>query len=181
MARLVRNINCCRYPALLQGIASIAVAMSFNAAAQTTEPEFSIKFENPPSGSLIRHDAVRGKALPFNRTYQQLTPEQRAFVHGWYENIAPGDEPPFPAEGTKPIHDAIRKVQARLLVRGELMLIATVEPNGDVSSVKAVGSPSPKMTEFASAIILLTKFKPAICSGRPCRMDFPLCYVFQVE
>jgi hypothetical protein len=61
------------------------------------------------------------------------------------------------------------------------MLIATVEANGEVSSVKAIGSPSPEMTKFASTILLLTKFKPAICSGHPCRMDFPLWYEFQVE
>jgi hypothetical protein len=166
---------------LLQGGALLALAPSLGAIAQTGEAEYSIKQDRPPPGFLIRRDAVRGKALPFNRTYQQLTAEQRALVHSWYESIPAGDEPPFPAEGTKPIHDAVRKGQAKMLVKGELMLIATVEANGEVSSVQAIGSPSPEMTKFASTILLLTKFKPAICSGQPCKMDFPLWYDFQVE
>jgi hypothetical protein len=148
---------------------------------QTSNPEYSIKFENPPIGSHIRRDAMRGSPIPINRSYHELTPEQRAIVHRWYESIAPGDEPPFPLDGLKPVHDAIRKVQTKLLVAGELFLIATVEANGEVAQVKAIGSPGPEMTKFASTIVLLTKFKPAVCAGRPCKMDFPLWYVFRVE
>jgi hypothetical protein len=177
----MRNTHYCCHM-LLRGIASLAiVTSSLKSAAQTTEPQYSIKFDHPPAGSLIKRAAVRGHALPFNRTYEQLTPEQRALLHGLYESIPPGDEPPFPAEGTKPIHDAMRKAQAKLLVRGELTLIATVEANGEVSSVKAIGSPSPEMTKFAGTILLLTKFKPAVCSGQPCKMDFPLWYEFRVQ
>jgi hypothetical protein len=170
-----------RYRLLLQAIVALAMAASLNGVAQTTEPEYAIKQDRPLAGSHIRRDAVRGKALPINRTYQQLSPEQRALVHSWYESIPPGDEPPFPAEGTKPVHDAVRKGQAKLLVKGELMLIATVEASGEVSSVKALGSSSPEMTKFASTILLLTKFKPAICAGQACKMDFPLWYEFRVE
>jgi hypothetical protein len=156
-------------------------ALLGDAGAQASQPEYGIKFEDPPAGSGIRREAVRGSRVPINRTYRELTPEQRAIVHGWYESIAPGDEPPFPAEGMKPILDAVRKAQAKLLVTGELFLIATVEKTGEVSSVKAVGSPSPEMTQFAAAVVALTKFKPAVCAGQPCKMEFPLCYVFRVE
>jgi hypothetical protein len=99
-------------------------------------------------------------------------------VHRWYESIAPGDEPPFPLDGLKPV---VWKGQAKLLGTGELFLIATVEANGVVAQVKAIGSPSPEMTKFASTVLLLTKFKPAVCAGRPCKMDFPLWYSFRVE
>ena len=157
------------------------LAASFTGAAQTTPPEYVMKSDRPPTGSNIRREEVRGTAVPMDRTYEQLTPEQRAIVHGWYESIAPGDEPPFPTEGTKPIHDAVRKGQAKLLVTGELFLKATVESTGDVSAVKAVGSPSPEMTKFAASVLLLTKFKPAVCGGRPCQMDFPLWYTFHVR
>lgn len=167
--------------ALLRGAAALAVATSLNGTAQTTEPQYTIKQDDPPIGSHIRRDAVRGKAVPIDLTYQQLSPEQRAVVHSWYESIPPGDEPPFPTEGMRPIHDAVRKGQAKLLVKGELMLIATVEASGEVSSVKAIGSPSPKMVKFASTVLLLTKFKPAVCAGQPCKMDFPLWYEFRVQ
>jgi hypothetical protein len=50
-----------------------------------------------------------------------------------------------------------------------------------VSGVKAWGSPSPEMTKFAASVLLLTRFKPAICGGQKCRMDFPLKYLFIVD
>lgn len=81
----------------------------------------------------------------------------------------------------KSILDVVRKGQEKLLVTGKLYLVATVEPNGKVSTVKAYGSPNPEMAKFASEVLLLTKFKPAVCGGRPCRMDFPLWYNFKVE
>jgi hypothetical protein len=38
-----------------------------------------------------------------------------------------------------------------------------------------------EQTKSASTILLLTRFKPAICGGRPCRMEFPLLYEFKVQ
>jgi hypothetical protein len=149
--------------------------------AQQTTPEHAIKEEDPPIGSRIRRDEVNWAALPVNQTYQQLTPEERAHVNSWYEHVAPGDEPPFPLDGMRSILDVVRKGQEKLLVTGKLYLVATVEPSGKVSAVKAYGSPNPEMAKFASEVLLLTKFKPAVCGGRPCRMDFPLSYNFKVE
>ena len=149
--------------------------------AQESAPEYSIKYDDPPIGSRIRRDQAFTMHLPLNRTYQQLTPEQRAFVNSWYESFAPGDEPPYPLEGLKGMVDAVRKGQNMLLTTGRLFLVATVEPSGVVSTVKAYSSPSPEMTKFASEVMLLTKFKPAVCAGRRCRMDFPLVYNFEVR
>ena len=81
----------------------------------------------------------------------------------------------------KSILDVVRKGQEKLLVTGKLYLVATVEPSGKVSTVRAFGSPSPEMATFAGQVLLLTKFKPAVCGGRPCRMDFPLSYNFKVR
>ncbi len=160
---------------------TLALLASAGCTSQASNPEYSIKFEDPPTGSHIRRDAVWGSTIPINKRYHELTPEQRTIVHRWYQSITPGDEPPFPSDGLKPIHDALRKLQHKLLAAGEIYLIATVEANGEVAQVKAIGSPSPEMTKFASTIVLLTKFKPAVCAGRPCKMDFPLWYVFRVQ
>jgi hypothetical protein len=149
--------------------------------AQQAAPEYSVQEDAPRTGSIIRHDQVSSTILPLNRTYQQLTPEQRGYVNSWYEYVAPGDEPPFPLDGLRPIFDAVRKGQEKLGVRGRLLFVATVEPDGKVSTVKAYGSPSPEMANFVGTVLLITKFKPAVCSGRPCRMDFPLSYQFKVR
>ena len=50
-----------------------------------------------------------------------------------------------------------------------------------MSEVKAIGSPSPEMAKAAASIILLSKFKPAVCKGEPCKMEFPFTFKFVVE
>lgn len=108
-----------------------------------------------------------------NRRYHELTDAERQVVNEFYEDVAPGDEPPFPADGLKPIIQAVYKAQRKLQVEGELKLIVSVDANGQATEVAALASPSPEMTKFASMVLLLTKFKPAVCGQKPCAMQFP--------
>ena len=152
-----------------------------HADAQVAPPQYGIKADEPPIGSRIRRDAVGPVSIPVNRTYSELTQNEQSIIRSWYENLAPDDEPPYPKEGTKPVHQMMQKIQAALLVEGKLYLIATVEPNGEVSGVQAIGSPSPELTKLAATALVLTKFKPALCKGQPCRMEFPLWYEFILQ
>jgi hypothetical protein len=149
-------------------------------SSQPLKPEYTIRADDPPVGSRIKRVEVSGSALPINKRYHELTPAEKTILHGYYESIATGDEPPFPAEGLRPIHDAIRRAQAKLLVRGELLLIVEVSSTGLPTEVKAIGAPSPEMVQFAASVLLLTKFKPAVCGGTPCKMQFPFRYSFSV-
>lgn len=144
-------------------------------------PQYGIKEDTPRTGTNLRRYAVKPAPIPINRRYDQLSATDRAVLHSWWEAIPQGDEPPFPVDGLRPIHDAVRRAQERLQVRGELALVATVGPDGEVVSVTAVGSPSPEMTKFAATVLTLTKFKPAVCSGKPCQMDFPVHYKFELD
>jgi hypothetical protein len=148
--------------------------------AQSAQPEYAIKEDAPRTGTHIRRNAINTQSIALNKRYQELSAEDRAKLHAWWESMPEGDEPPFPDRGLKPVHAAILKGQAKLLAQGELYLIATVDGNGDVSQVKAIGSPSPEMTKFAASVVGLTKFKPAICAGKPCQMDFPFLYKFEI-
>lgn len=101
-------------------------------------------------------------------------------MNSWYESIAPGDEPPFSLQGMKSIVEPVRKGQERLHVTGAMYIVATVEPNGTVSVVKAYTSPSPAMAQFVDKVFVVTKFKPAVCGGRLGRMEFPPSFKFQL-
>ncbi len=161
--------------------ALLGIALLASCAAPQVNSQYGIKFKDPPIGSHIRRYAVSPQSIPINKSYAELLAAERSKLHEWWERIPEGDEPPFPIEGLKPIYEAVSKAQAKLLVSGDLFLIATVEPDGQVAEVKAIGSPSPEMTKFAAAVLVLTKFKPAVCSGHPCRMEFPLSGKFRVE
>ena len=163
----------------LAAIGSLAIAIcTFTATAQEAPPQYTLK-RAPAPGSLNTRTGATSPDLPLNRRYAQLTEGEKAIVRGWYEPLKPGDEPPYPAAGLKPIVEGLVKAQQRLLVEGELFLVATVDSQGHVAAVKAYKTPDPEMTKLVATILVETPFKPAVCDGQPCRMDFPMRQVFK--
>jgi hypothetical protein len=94
-----------------------------------------------------------------------------------YESLAEGDEPPFPEAGMKPIFSKLKQGQHVLQARGELNLEVTVGPTGEAIEVKdfggVTGANAYEMTNYAQSLLVMTKFKPAVCQGKPCVMQFP--------
>jgi len=126
------------------------------------------------TGTLLKQRTVYGSKFPLDKTYEQLTPEQKAEFQAMYESMPPGDEPPFPLEGLKSVVGAIKKAQAQLKARGEINLTVTVGPDGKAKQVADYGKlDNPEMSKFAATVLLMTRFKPAVCAGTPCTMQFP--------
>lgn len=137
-----------------------APTRKFNAATQST-------------GTIIKKDIRWESKIPLNKTYGELTDEQKAELHKMYESLPAGDEPPFPEAGMKPIFNAIKKAQRILQSRGTLDLAVTVGPDGKAIKVENFSSVrTGQMTDHAQEVLLLTKFKPAVCHGEPCTMQF---------
>lgn len=137
-----------------------APTRNFNAATQTT-------------GTILKKDIRWESKIPLNKTYGELTPEQKADLHKMYESLPAGDEPPFPEAGIKPIFNAIRKAQRVLQSRGTLDMSVTVGPDGKATKVENYSSVrAGQMTDHAQEVLLLTKYKPAVCHGQPCTMQF---------
>jgi len=157
------------------------LGLSLSSHAQSQKPEYGIKEDQPTTGSSIKRYVVTGSVVPINKRYGEFTAEEKATLNQYYESIAQGDEPPFPAEGLRPIYDAVRKAQAKLLVNGDLTMLATVSAEGEVIEIKAIGSPSTEMTQFVASVLFMTKFKPAVCGRKPCTMQYPFAYSFRVQ
>jgi hypothetical protein len=131
---------------------------------------------------VAQDEIVGGGTIPINKRYDELSTDEKADLRSWYQGpFGVGDEPPFPIEGLKPIDILMAKVQAKLLVDGNLTIVASVGANGDVSSIKVFGSPSPELSRLAAAILYGTKFKPALCGNVACAMDFPFRFAFKVK
>ena len=124
---------------------------------------------------------ARSTHIPINKKYHELTPEEKLLISTFYESMLPGDEPPFPRDGMKPVLQALAEAQKRLLVSGTLYLLVDVDRTGKAQNITAHGSPSPAMTRVASYILLSTPFKPALCAGAHCAMQFPFMLEFKVE
>jgi hypothetical protein len=148
-------------------------------SAQTEIPVHQLKEEQVRTGTLLIKNQVTRSEIPLNKTYQELSPEDKAKVHYWYEYIAPGDEPPYPEKGLLPIYKAIGRARNIAPAQGELLMAVTVGPDGKAKEVQVMKSPGKDMTEFVASVLLLTKYKPAICDDRVCQMQFPVAITFK--
>ena len=145
---------------------------SFAAQAQDP-PRYTLKERQARTGSFIARDAVIW-TIPLDKSYDQMTPEQKAIVRSDYVDMKPEDEPPFPDEGLgkmlEVMQEGTKKVRGG--VRGELYLIVHVSSTGEVDSVEILRSPDERWGRFAAGVAMLTKYKPGICSGAPCAMEY---------
>lgn len=155
------------------------------AAAQYKAPSYS----TPPPRHVLRDNTsaepigstLLTGPLPFNKRYAELTTEERKLFKSNYVDMPEADEPPFPANGLASLYRRLYDVQRMLLVEGELDMDVDVAPDGKARAVSVRRSPSPEITQAAAAILVFEPYKPAICSGQPCAMMFPLRVSFKAQ
>lgn len=161
-------------------LAVLALASSL-AGCGTPEPMHALsrpdKFARP--ASIVVTTPKEG--VPLNLRWEQLNEAQKAVVRGWYVDMPEGDEPPYPRAGLRPVFEAVWRGQQRMLETGDLMVVATVDGRGEVQEVQAFGTPNKALIDYISRVVIQTQFKPAVCGGTPCRMDFPLKVQLLVE
>jgi len=160
---------------------AVAASPCARAADELPPAKFELKEEMPRTGSNLRRNVFTGSPVPINRRYSELTDEQKEVIKSRYEAMRPTDEPPYPIDGLTSLFDAVHKVQKKVLAQGELVIFIDVDAAGDAVSASVIKSPDPALTRAVAQILMLTKYKPAICSGRPCAMGYPFRVNFSVE
>lgn len=162
-------------------IAVVSLTLTLLARAQEApKPQYRLKEDESSTGTHIRRDRLTGSSIALNRPYARLSQADKEALHSWWENMPSGDEPPFPAQGLGALYAPLGKVHDAQLEPGTLFAVATVGTNGEVVEAKVFEAPNAKMAQAAARLLLLTEFKPAVCAGQPCRMDFPLRMTFTV-
>jgi hypothetical protein len=142
--------------------------------------KYSIKDGNLPTGSALRR-SVATLHLPPDKGYAQLSAEEKELVKSNYENLGPDDEPPYPIAGTKAIYKGIGDAHQLVQASGKLSMVVTVGVDGKPSNVSVYSSPDSRLTQVVASILMLQKFKPARCQGKPCVMEFPVDINLELE
>jgi hypothetical protein len=146
-------------------------------ADKPTHPELIVRttysIKEGELGSHVPRDRVYGVAVPIDKTYAQLTAQEKLRVKELYEPMGVDDEPPYPLHGLRTILESSDQIARSLRAQGGLTLAVTVSPTGHAISVDVLRSPDPKLTEKLSAVLMLEKYKPAVCKGSPCQMQYP--------
>ena len=119
--------------------------------------------------------------LPFDKSFAELTAAQQALVKSAYVEMGDTDEPPYPVGGLKSLYEPITQGQQRLHASGAFTAHVKVDSSGNPTEVAVFRSPSRAVTKFVTQVILLTRFKPAVCAGAPCKMEFPVRISFAMR
>ena len=137
----------------------------------------------PKKQYVYKNDEVRlGTHIPTNMTvtdhpidvpYDDLLPEQKASWKSQYLAMPADDEPPYPVVGLKRTMKAVLKAAQRTDTDGDIDAVVVVRDDGTPDSVSILKAPTHKLGTFVAQALMLEKFKPAKCAGKPCAMEFP--------
>ena len=133
--------------------------------------KYKIKEAEPGTGSNIRRDVITS-SMPLDKTYRELSDVHKAMVRAEYEAMPPEDEPPFPLEGLGKLYDTLGKVSDKLQNWGDIAVVVTVDSSGEGVSAKVLKADDAIIGRHAAQVAMLTRYKPALCAGKPCTMDF---------
>lgn len=147
--------------------------------AQVAAPEYGVRLESAATGSSVRRYNLAPSPVPINRSFSELSAEERDTVRLWFESLKTSEEPPYPVEGLRPIYAAISRAQQFILTWGRLKARAWIDVTGNVDRIEFFELPDPRLREVVTATLFPMKFKPALCAGRPCEMEFPIDVTFK--
>ena len=150
----------------------LSVLASAQAAAKD-DPSY-ILYGEPRTGSRIAPKLLTSP-IPINVTYEELSDAEKAKIRANYDSMPEADEPPFPKAGLEPIWKEVTKEGRHSSNQiGDVVVVASVDKDGVVREVAVYNTTSNNMTRIVSTALAATEFKPAVCSGKPCAMDFIL-------
>ncbi|HZP65590.1 MAG TPA: hypothetical protein VFB32_04720 [Rudaea sp.] len=134
--------------------------------------DYTVLQDRPETGTHIARAVAEGARIPLDKSYAELSPAQQHALKAEYSGLGVNDEPPFPSAGLKRVYQALAGSYEVAPASGELALLVDVDAKGDPGGVTVVRTPDPRSARRASAALMREKFKPALCSGHPCAMQY---------
>ena len=147
------------------------------AGANAATKGFELMAEKQRGSRIARRVIISN--VPFYKSYEELSEEEKVVVRSDYQGLGSNDVPPYPAEGMGPISKPLINAHKKLNKAGELFVIAKITATGTVEEVKVYKTPSKKMSQMAGAVLFETKFSPGTCQGEPCETEFLLKWDFE--
>jgi hypothetical protein len=160
--------------------ATLIGSLSTALASETTEvKQYTVKQSELNTGTNVLRTIINAGPVPLDKTYAELTNEQKEILKSGYEKMNAVDEPPFPAKGLMPILLVLRKAHegSALAHKGILALNVKVGVDGKPVGYQVVAAPDASLVNAAATALMQQDYKPAHCNGAPC----PMMYLFRAE
>jgi len=152
-----------------------------SAKQDPTNPVRETTIKQKLTGSNIARDVQSSIVAPPNKQYSELTTDEKRLVKAQYVAMADEDEPPYPINGHRNILMAAEKAQYKYRANGELSVLVDVNANGEATKISVMKSPDDDLTMDLARVLMLQKYKPAMCKGVPCNMQFPFRMTFVLD
>jgi hypothetical protein len=153
-------------------IAVIAAALALAGTAAAEDATYAFR-DQPRTGSHIRRNVAFGQ-VPFDKRYADLSETQKQVLRGAYERMSADDEPPFPVNGLSPVFRALGRLEKNDVRPGPIKAAVSVDQAGKPLTVRILTAPSDYLGDVVARLLLLERYKPALCGGQPCGQDFLL-------
>lgn len=115
-----------------------------------------------------------GSPAPFDAPYGALSVEQQRTLKGYYRILLDADEPPYPAHGPGELVRAVQDLAGVTGSRGELHVEVQLDAAGTPIAALVRRAPDKELGERIAQLMMLVKYKPALCAGAPCAMSYAL-------
>ena len=152
---------------------ALAIGASFAAQAAAGGEAYPYRVTDLIVGSVVPQDIITSP-LPLDATYAVLTSSQKAVLFADYENLPPGDEPPYPLYGVHHLIKPLVRFAETWPPVGPLVASVEVDSQGNAVGATVYRSPDPQLSRLVNGALMLEKYKPASCHGQPCKMEFVL-------
>ncbi len=149
--------------------------------AASAEPEQQPRYSLRESYSASSDLLARGSLYPLDKRYSEFTQSQKEALRRLYVDMNEADEPPFPVEGMRRIVENLSRLTSHFKQAGELDIRVLVSASGEATSVKFVEHPNIELAQAVAYVLVKTKYKPGTCSGAPCEMELPFCFILRLE
>ncbi len=126
-------------------------------------------------------DAAYGSLVPYTKGYRELTDEQKQVVRSDFPLLQDDEDPPYPLHGPQAIIRAMTQMPQSIARAGVTYLNVKIGADGTPLEVTIVRAPTPEVGNSAGSVLLLSKFTPARCAGKPCAMIYPYRLRFDVD
>ncbi|MGQ0622781.1 MAG: hypothetical protein ACT4QA_23235 [Panacagrimonas sp.] len=83
--------------------------------------------------------------------------------------------------GMRNISRNFQIIQQQVLTSGAFYVAVLVDETGKGQSMKIYQTPDPEINTAMAFVAMEPRYKPAVCSGRPCAMYFPIFVTFEVK